>query len=155
MPFQERLNNLKLLNLPRMRADLAIVRTYKQNRQSTYIIKYVRAQNALLLRLKHIVEDQVQLLSHVQAYTADVPESEYGHISAIDANDTDFRKILDQLIALNPEEDVIHSVDELIKAKAYLIVLRNKERIEVVAFKTVPENWKIKKRSRSYLYNVR
>jgi hypothetical protein len=49
------------------------------------------------------------------------------------------------LQALNPEEDIIEDIDELVKAKAYLIILRNDEGIQTVGFKTLPENWKMKR----------
>lgn len=52
---------------------------------------------------------------------------------------------MESLAELNPEEDKVNSVEDLVKAKSYIIIVRNNEGIQVVGFKSIPENWKLKK----------
>ena len=61
---------------------------------------------------------------------------------SIDYDQTDFYKIFEELTELNPEEDVIEDVDELVRAKAYLIILRNRDGIQVVGLKQFPKTGK-------------
>jgi len=81
----------------------------------------------------------------VENYTFDCPEPEADQVRTINYAETDFFRIFEQLETLNPEEDIIEDIDELVRAKAYLIVLRNRDGIQVVGFKTIPENWKMKR----------
>ena len=96
-------------------------------------------------RLRNIVISQIQGSNTVDEYSFDCPEPEDDQVRAINYEQTDFYRIFEQLADLNPEEDIIEGVDELVKAKAYVIILRNREGIQVIGFKTIPENWKMKK----------
>jgi len=145
MPHRNVLRNLKALNLGRASASLAIVREYKRDRVSQYTVKYVQIDEHLANRLKTIVRNKIQASNVVEEYTYDCPEPEADQIRAIDYEQTDFFKILNQLTSLNPEEDIIEDVEELVRAKAYLIILRNRDGIQVVGYKTLPENWKMRK----------
>lgn len=138
------LRNLKTLNLSRAIVSLAIVKEYKRDRVSQYDIKYVPLEQGLERRLRTIVLNHIERSNSVEEYAFDCPEPEEDQVRAINYEATDFYRIFETLAQLNPEEDVIENVDELVKAKAYLIVLRNREGIQVVGFKTLPENWKMK-----------
>lgn len=139
------LRNLKGLNLSRAEVTLALVKEYKQDRVSHYIVKYVPIDPKLEKRLRNIVSLKIDNSNNVEEYTYDCPEPEADQVRAINYEETDFFKIFVQLSELNPEEDIIEDIEELVRAKAYLIIVRNKDGIQVVAFKTIPENWKMKK----------
>lgn len=140
------LRNLKNLNLRRAEVSLAVVKEYKVNRVSQYSIKYVPIDERLESRLRNIVTSKIQNSNTVDEYSFDCPEPEADQVRSIDSDQTDFYRIFEKLGELNPEEDVIDNVEELVNGtKAYLIILRNREGIQVVGFKTIPENWKMKK----------
>lgn len=144
MPNTTKLRNLKQLNLSRASVSLAIVKEYKVDRVSHYDLKYVPIEDKLERRLRNIITTQIERSNTVEDYTYDCPEPEGDLVRGIDYEETDFYKISQILLDLNPEEDIIQNVDELIKAKAYIIIIRNREGIKVVGFKTLPENWKMK-----------
>ena len=139
------LRNLKALNLRRAEVTLALVKEYKQDRVSHYTVKYVPIDEQLESRLRGIITNKIENSNTVEEYSFDCPEPEADQVRAINYEQTDFFKIFEQLETLNPEEDVIADVDELVRAKAYMIILRNRDGIQVVGFKTIPENWKMKK----------
>jgi len=144
MSNRTKLRNLKQLNLSRASVSLAIVKEYKVDRISHYDLKYVPIEERLESRLRNIITSQIARSNTVDDYTYDCPEPEDDQVRGIDYEETDFYRISEILRDLNPEEDIIQDVDELVKAKAYVIVLRNREGIQVVGFKTLPENWKMK-----------
>ena len=145
MSIQSKLRNLKAIDLLTMDVSLAIVKEYKQNRVSQYDIKYADIGAPLVTRLRNIVIRKIENSNSVEEYTFDCPDPEADLVRSIEYEATDFYRIYEQLRELNPEEDTIEDVNELVKAKAYLIVLRNEDGIQVVSFKTVPENWKLKR----------
>lgn len=149
------LRNLKTLNFDEVSISLAVIKEYKRDRQSHYIVKYVPIDEPLERRLKNIIMRHVSNSNVVEEYSFDCPEPESDQVRAIDYAETDFYNILDTLQELKPEEDVIEHIDDLVKSKAYMIIVRNSDGIQVVGFKTLPENWKMK-RSRGLiplLYN--
>lgn len=145
MPHRVILRNLKALNLRGAEVTLALVKEYKQDRVSHYIVKYVPIDTRLETRLRGIITNKIDNSNNVEEYAFDCPEPEADQVRAINYQETDFFKIFEQLGNLNPEEDVIADVDELVRAKAYIIILRNRDGIQVVGFKTILENWKMKK----------
>jgi hypothetical protein len=144
MSNRSKLRALRQLNLSRANVSLAIVKEYKVDRVSHYDLKYVPIEEKLERRLRDIVTNQIQRSNTVEEYTYDCPEPEEDQVRSIGYEETDFFRISEILQDLNPEEDVIEDVDELVKAKAYIIILRNRTGIQVVGFKTLPENWKMK-----------
>jgi hypothetical protein len=145
MPLRTKFRNLKRLNIQNTEVSLAIVKEYKRNRVSQYEVNYVQINPRLETRLRNIIIRKIEAANTFETYTYDCPEPEEDEVRAINSNETDFFRILEQLQALNPEEDIIENIDELVKAKAYLIILRNDEGIQTVGFKTLPENWKMKR----------
>ena len=144
MSNRTKLRTLKQLNLSRSSVSLAIVKEYKVDRVSHYDLKYVPIEERLERRLSNIVTSQIERSNTVEDYSYDCPEPEEDQVRGIAYEETDFYRILEILADLNPEEYIIQNVDELVKAKAYVIILRNREGIQVVGFKTLPENWKMK-----------
>lgn len=145
MSSLQKLRNLKALNLDNSDVSLAIVKEYKRDRVSHYVIKYVLIDERLENRLKNIMKSHIRHSNAVEEYTYDCPEPEADLVRAIDYEETDFFRISEQLLALNPEENIIENEAELVKAKGYLIVVRNVDGIQLVGFKTLPENWKMKR----------
>jgi hypothetical protein len=145
MALRNVLRNLKALNLSRANVSLAIVKEYKRDRVSHYDVQYVQIDEALERRLRNIVLRKIDTSNTVEEYTYDCPELEEDEVRGIEYTSTDFFKIYEKLKSLNPEEDIIEDVQDLVKAKAYLIILRNREGIQVVGFKTLPENWRMRK----------
>jgi Domain of unknown function (DUF4868) len=139
-----KLRNLKELNLSRASVSLAIVKEYKVDRVSHYDIKYVPIQIRLETRLRGIINNHITKSNTVEEYSFDCPEPEEDQVRSIGYEETDFFRIFEQLSQLNPEEDIIQDIEELVRAKAYIIILRNVEGIQVIGFKTLPENWKMK-----------
>lgn len=145
MPFSQVLRDFRNLNLTRTDVSLAIVKEYKRDRVSHYDIKYVKINEHLEKRLRHIVTSKIQNTDTIKEYTYDGTEPEADQLMGIKYEETDFYKILEKLKPLNPEEGIIDNIDELVKAKAYIIILRNRDGIQAIGFKTIPENWKMKK----------
>ena len=147
MPNRQRqtLTALKQLDLNTLSVSLTVVKEYKRDRTSHYTIKYVPIDSKLEERLRNIIFNHINNSNTVEEYTYDCPEPEADQVRAISYEETDFYRIFEQLEPLNPEEDIIDNVDELVKSKAYMIILRNADGIQVVGFKTLPENWKMKK----------
>lgn len=145
MVLKRVLRALKAVNLSRANVSLAIVKEYKRDRISHYDVQYVQIDDSLERRLRSIVLRKIESSNTVEEYAYDCPEPEEDEVRGIEYSSTDFFKIHEKLVTLNPEEDIIEDVDELIKAKAYLIILRDREGIQVVGFKTLPENWKMRK----------
>lgn len=145
MPLRTKFRNLKRLNLQNTEVSLAIVKEYKRNRVSQYEVNYVQINPRLETRLRNIIIRKIEAANTFETYTYDCPEPEEDEVRAINSDETDFFRILEQLQALSPEEDIIEDIDELVKAKAYLIILRNDDGIQTVGFKTLPENWKMKR----------
>lgn len=139
------LRNLKTLDLSKSSVTLAVVKEYKKKRTSHYTVKYVPIDSSLEKRLKSILTRHINNSNTIEEYTYDCPEPEADQVRTIDYAETDFYVIFEQLRELNPEEDIIQNVDELVKSKAYMIIIRNAEGIQVVGFKTLPESWKMKK----------
>src|SRR5690554_5279063 len=139
------LQQLKALDLRSANVTLAVVKEYKRNRVSQYTVKYVPIDQKLENRLRNIVVKQIVNSNSVEEYSYDCPEPEADLVRTISYEETDFYRIFEQLEGLNPEEDIIEDVEELVKSKAYLIILRNANGIQVVGYKTLPENWKMKR----------
>jgi hypothetical protein len=139
------LKSLKSLNLSTSNVSLAIVKEYKRERISHYDLKYVPIDGKLETRLRSMIISHIAKSNTVEEYSFDCPEPEEDQVRAISYEETDFYKISEKLRELNPEEDLIQNIDELVKAKAYIIIMRNQDGIQVVGFKTLPENWKMKR----------
>ena len=145
MTNKTKLKALKKISLTTASISLAIVKEYKTERKSHYDLKYVPIENRLETRLRNIVINQISRSNTVEDYTYDCPEPEDDQVRGINYEETDFYKIIQILNSMSPEEDVIQNVEDLIKAKAYIIILRIGTDIKVVGFKTLPENWKMKR----------
>lgn len=139
------LQQLKTTDFQNLSVSLAVVKEYKRNRESHYTPAYVAIDQKLENRLKEIVIRHIEKSNTVEEFTVDCLEPEADLVRSIPSNKTDFYKIKEKLSELDPEEDRIESVDELVKSKAYLIILRDKNGIQIIGFKTLPENWKMKK----------
>ena len=146
MTIRNKFQKLKELDLQSCYVSLAIVQEYKRNRISKYRVKYVQIDEKLENRLRSIVSQKIKNSNSIEEYTFDCPEPEEDQVRAIESESTDFNEIMELLEALTPEEDKIESVNELIKAKSYLIILRDDDEIKVTAFKRIPENWKMKRK---------
>jgi len=145
MTVKTKFKSLKSLNLQSNYVSLAVIKEYKKQRISQYDVKYVQIDKPLEARLKGIILHKIENAKSFEEYTFDCPEPEEDLLRTIDSDSTDFNRIMAILDELNPEEDIIESLDELVKAKSYMIILRNDTGIQVIGFKTIPENWKMKR----------
>jgi hypothetical protein len=145
MTIRQKFNNLKDLDLSNSTVSLAIIKEYKRQRISNYNIKYVPIDERLENRLRNILLRKIEQSNSIEEYSFDCPEPEADQIRAINSDETDFGKITEILTDLNPEENIIENVEELVLAKSYIIILRIDTEIKVVGFKKLPENWKMKK----------
>jgi hypothetical protein len=128
-----------------MSVSLAIVKEYKRNRISHYNIEYVEIENHLEIRLKNILRSKINGSNSFEEYTYDCAEPEGGSVKTINYESTDFYNILEELSGVSPEENKINSVEDLIKAKSYIIILNDGEDISIAGFKHIPINWKLQK----------
>lgn len=144
MTIKNKFKSLKEIDLKNSFVSLAIVKEYKRKRESHYDVKYIPIDDKLEKRLRNIVLRKIEHSNSLEEYSFDAPEPEEDQIIAINSNGTDFVKIKAALDSITPEDDVIENVDELVKAKSYLIILRDDTEIKVIAFKKIPENWKMK-----------
>ncbi len=145
MSIQAKFQALKDLDFTSCTVSLAVVREYKRDRVSHYIVRYVPTDEKLETRLRSIMLRKINSANAFEEYTYDCPEPEEDLVRTLEYESTDFFRIIESLSELNPEENIIESVEELVMSKSYLIVLRNEEGIQVVGFKRLPENWKMKK----------
>ena len=145
MTIRQKFNQLKSLDFSNSFVSLAIVKKYNRNREFHYIIEYVEIEEELEAKLLEIVIRKINHASSFEEYSYDCPEPEEDLVRTIEYESTDFYKIMESLAELNPEEDKVNSVEDLVKAKSYIIIVRNNEGIQVVGFKSIPENWKLKK----------
>lgn len=145
MEVKQVLTALKAIDFEGIYVSLAIVKEYKKQRTSRYNVKYVQINSSLENKLKNILLAKINSSNTVEEYSFDCPEPEADHVKAISYDETDFYQILQKLLPLNPEEDIVADVDELVKAKSYMIIFRNEDEIKAVGFKTLPESWKMKK----------
>jgi len=145
MDNKEVLDGLKNIDFEKTYVSLAIVKEYKRDRKSHYNVKYVQINDSLETKLRTIFSSKVEASNTVEKYTFDCPEPEADHLKAIPYEETDFYQIFEKLIPLNPEEDIIEGIDELVKAKSYMIIARDSNAVIAIAFRTLPENWKMKK----------
>lgn len=145
MTIRQKFNSLKELDLSNSSVSLAIIKEYKRKRISNYNIKYVKIDDNLENRLRNILLRKIEMSNSIEEYSFDCPEPEADQIRAINSDETDFKKIAEILADLNPEENVIENINELVQAKSYIIILRINTEIKVVGFKKLPENWKMKK----------
>lgn len=145
MTIRQKFNRLKDINFATSTVSLAIVKEYKRQRISHYNVKYVPIDENLENRLRTIMIARVNQSNSIEEYSFDCPEPESDQVRTISSEETDFNLITEALEDLNPEEDIIENVEELVKAKSYLIILRIDTVIKLVGFKKLPENWKMKK----------
>ncbi len=146
MSIQEKFRSLKRLSFNNTHVHLVLVGEYKKERVSHYTLKYVPIETSLESKLKRIVHNKITSSNSFEEYTLDCPEPESDLVRTMPYEETDFIKILEQLRALNPEEDKISSVDDLLTAKAYLIIIRTNSGIKTIGFKKLEENWKMKQK---------
>lgn len=142
---QEVLTSLKKVNFESAKVFLAIVDEYKRERTSHYKISYVNLDRRLEEKLKRIVTSPIANSTHAEEYSFDCPEPEADQVRSINYASTDFYRIFNSLQGLNPEEDVINNLNDLLNTKAYMIILRHQDGIFLVGYKTVPENWKMRR----------
>lgn len=145
MSDKTKLKELKALDISTLNASLAVVREYKKDRVSQYKVRYVPIDQKLQKRLRGIVAKHIADSNTVEEYTYDCPEPEEDEVRSMEASATDFHRVFQELEPLDPEDDVIDGVAELVKSKAYMIVLRDKDGIRAVGYKILPENWKLKR----------
>lgn len=145
MTIKQKFKNLKELDLSNATISLAIVKEYKKKRISKYNIKYVPIDSNLEKRLQDILVRKIEQSNSIEKYSFDCPEPESDQVRTIDSEETDFDNINNILSELNPEEDIIENIEELVQAKSYLIVLRIDTEIKIIGFKKLIENWKMKK----------
>ena len=142
--MKNKLKKLKEIDFLKHQVSLAIVKEYKRERISHYDVKYVLTDEKLENRLRSIIISTIKSASTIKEYTPDCPEPEDDLVCALDPLETDYVKIAKRLNEIAPEEDVVSSVEEIYRAKAYLIVLRTPQCIELVAFARIPESWRVK-----------
>jgi len=145
MTIRQKFNRLKGVNFAASTVSLAIVKEYKRQRISHYSVKYVPIDVNLENRLRSIMIARVNQSNSIEEYSFDCPEPETDQVRTISSEETDFNNITEALNDLNPEEDIIENVEELVKAKSYLIILRIDTEIKLIGFKKMPENWKMRK----------
>jgi len=145
MTIANKFSLLKAIDVDELTVSLVLINEYKKGRIAHYLLKYIQIDDKIGQRIKNIVNSKIIDSNTFEEYAYDCPEPEGGLVRTLDYTSTDFFKIFELLKPLNPEQDKIGNIDELLKAKAYLIVLRDVNGIKLVGYKHLPENWKLKK----------
>jgi hypothetical protein len=136
---------LKKEDFSKQTIQLGIVKEYKRDRLSHYSIKYINIGNKLEKRLLTIVNNTISHTKTIEQYQLDGVDIEDGEMKSIDYEETDYFRIQEELEKLQPQDSMISGIDELSQAKGYLIITRKEDTIVTTGFKTLPENWKLKK----------
>ncbi len=144
MPLREKFSKLKKLSLKNAEITLVAIREYKQNKIAKYIMKYIQIDEKLENRLRNIVLNKIENANTFEAYSVDSSEIEDDEIKGYPYEATDFYNIFAQLKELNPETDIITSIQDLLKTKSYMIIVRTISSIKLIGVKSIPENWKLK-----------
>ena len=112
--------------------------------------------NVSLVVYKKIVDGDLRKFSATETVKLDFDGYSIGGVANDGESKEDMYKAIDYSIPYLPKDkvrylmgvgeplDIIEGVEELVRAKAYMIILRNREGIQVVGFKTLPENWKMR-----------
>jgi hypothetical protein len=143
--LKQRYNELKKETFTSYAFQLAIVKEYKRDRKSHYNIKYVDIDDKLKKRLCSILKTCISNSNSFEEYKIDGNENETGEIKGLDYQETDYYKIHEILMSTQPQNALISGIDELVQAKAYLIIARDKDKIIASGYKIIPENWKLKR----------
>jgi len=138
------LAKLKKLNPDILTPQFALVQFYNRGTERHYIVKYIEISQKLGARLKSILTSEIGKAKSVEEYSYDCPEIEDGLARTIDANETDYKRILEVLKTRDPHTDKVSDRGELSKVKAYMLILRQLDKIVLVAYRNVPETWKLK-----------
>jgi hypothetical protein len=125
--------------------QLAIIKEYKRGRKSHYSIKFIETDKKLERRLGSILKDSITNSNSFEEYKIDGNENEAGEIKGLDFKETDYYGIHETLMTIQPQNSLISGIDELVQAKAYLIIARDKDKIIASAYRVIPENWKLKR----------
>ena len=145
MNSQDILHQLKKTDLAKFDISLAIVKEYKRQRKSHYNISYVPVNKPLEEKLREIMTGHIISANTITDYSYDESESTDTELQSINYKETDFEKIFEKLLPLNPEQDIVANEDELVRAKSYMIILSEDGDIKTIGFRVLPENWKAKK----------
>jgi hypothetical protein len=143
--LKQKYNELKKETFTSLIFQLAIVKEYKRDRKSHYSIKYVEIDGKLEKRLRSILLKCIDSSKSFEEYKIDGAENEAGEIKGMDFQETDYYTIHELLMNTQPQNALISGIDELVQAKAYLIVARDKDKIIASGYRIIPENWKLKK----------
>ncbi|MGZ3811852.1 MAG: Kiwa anti-phage protein KwaB-like domain-containing protein [Mucilaginibacter sp.] len=139
------LAEMQNLDLDSMSIHLAIVsKSYKKNYNVEYGVKFVHTNNPLANRLRAIVKDERKTITTLKKYTPDGTIAEDGLALYLESGETDFADILTWLKENEPDSNLIKSKNELANTKSYMLVFRDVNGVQLVGFKNVPENWKLK-----------
>lgn len=144
--MNEKFTALKSLPLQEFTCQLAIIHEYKRNRESVYKVKYVKIDSPLQRRLRNVLVKKIDASNTFEPYEFDSPDVEEDQVRSMSYESTDFYRIYEQLKELDQEIDTVKELDEILNTKSYLIVLRNTIGIQLVGFKVLPENWKLKRK---------
>lgn len=145
MNSQDILQQLKNTHLTESNISLAIVKEYKRQRISHYNISYVPVSEPLEEKLRAIMTGHIRSANSITGYSYDESEPTDTELQSIHYKETDFQKIFDKLLPLDPEQDTVANEDELVMAKSYMIILSQDGVIKTIGFRVLPENWKAKK----------
>jgi hypothetical protein len=124
--------------------QLAIIKEYKRDKKSHYSIRFVEIDSKLEKRFGSILKNSITNSNSFEEYKIDGNENELGEIKGLDFQETDYYRIHEILMTIQPQNSLISGIDELVRAKAYLIVVRDKDKIISSGYKVIPENWKLK-----------
>jgi hypothetical protein len=144
--LKQKYNELKKETFTSHVFQLSIVKEYKRDRKSHYNIRYIEIDSKLEKRLGSILKNVITKSNSFEEYKIDGNENEIGEIKGLDFQETDYYGIHETLMKVQPQNALISGIDELVRAKAYLIVVRDKDKIIASAYKVIPENWKLKKK---------
>jgi hypothetical protein len=102
--LKQKYNELKKETFASHVFQLAIVKEYKRDRQSHYNIRYVEIEDKLEKRLGSILKNNIFNSNSFEEYKIDGNENEFGEIKGINSQETDYYKIHEILMNIQPQE---------------------------------------------------
>lgn len=148
---RQKFNDLKKANFEELRCSLAILKEgTNKDPEKRFKIKFISIDNSLEGKLKKILKRKIDSAKSFEAYDYECAEPDNDSFRTIEHDRTNFQYIIQNLESINPEDDKIEDMNDLISSKSYMIILNDDTEIKIIGYKTVPPTWKAKKKTGLY-----
>ncbi len=146
--WKEKLGQIQAIEPLVANADVTLAILWEGKRQNDlfYHIKYVNVTQGLQGTMKELVQSQLRGMTEIEPYAMDNTDADSQNVLGLESNATNFVKILESLAGKRPGIDIVETYEELLKATAYLFIVRLEDQVSIIGYKRIPENWKLKRK---------